>query len=450
MSNTKILNLAEYTSLGLSVLGTMITAATGQAAFAATPLTLALSLNLFNKQELAKRIQHNKNNISHLKQEFSRDINSLSNNINSVRDSLNILPSSKETINLNNLEQEEAIASLSQQLNSLDEQFKNRAKLENLEKIRERLSELEPVTEQLEEFKAQLTQQLNALKLRLDNLPAPSEPINLTEIERAIAIIESQLVTLKPIPEQIAQFQSEFSLLEDLDASAADLHDYTLHLKQELENQKTQLDNQTQQLLIVPQQIEQTIQSFNRLLKETQPAYKYELVFDRDGSRQVLLEALQTAQSRIILVCPWITYYGACNDIIHKCKSFLERGGTIDIGWGHLKDIEQTQHISISRDEFLRIAKNRSSWAYSQLEKFIELEQQYPDKMNLKLLGTHEKFLVCDHTFAMIGSHNFLTSNCHSTEREIGLKTNDKNIIEDLTRRFETAPSLDRLVTSLG
>jgi hypothetical protein len=50
----------------------------------------------------------------------------------------------------------------------------------------------------------------------------------------------------------------------------------------------------------------------------------------------------------------------------------------------------------------------------------------------------------------MIGSHNFLTSNCHSTEREIGLKTNDKNIIEDLIRRFETAPSLDRLVTRLG
>jgi phosphatidylserine/phosphatidylglycerophosphate/cardiolipin synthase-like enzyme len=64
--------------------------------------------------------------------------------------------------------------------------------------------------------------------------------------------------------------------------------------------------------------------------------------------------------------------------------------------------------------------------------------------MNLKLLGTHEKFLVCDRTFAMIGSHNFLTSNCHSTEREIGLKTNDKNIIENLIRRFETAPCLDK------
>ena len=43
----------------------------------------------------------------------------------------------------------------------------------------------------------------------------------------------------------------------------------------------------------------------------------------------------------------------------------------------------------------------------------------------------------------MIGSHNFLTSNCHSSERELGLRTNHKNIIEGLIDRFETAPTLD-------
>ncbi len=132
--------------------------------------------------------------------------------------------------------------------------------------------------------------------------------------------------------------------------------------------------------------------------------------------------------------------------MIKYCRNFLNQGGTIDIGWGHLKDIKQTRHISISRDEFLRIVENNNSnWVYSQLEKFIELEKQYP-KLNLKLLGTHEKFLVCDCSFAMIGSHNFLTSNCHSSERELGLRTDDKNIIEDLINRFENAPSLDNKV----
>jgi hypothetical protein len=44
----------------------------------------------------------------------------------------------------------------------------------------------------------------------------------------------------------------------------------------------------------------------------------------------------------------------------------------------------------------------------------------------------------------MIDSHNFLTSSSQSTERELGLKTNDKNIINNLIKRFETAPSLEQ------
>jgi PLD-like domain len=445
MSNTKILNLAEYTSLGLSVLGTMVAATTGQAAFAATPLTLALSLNLFNRQMLAKRTQHNKNNISHLKQEFSRDINTLSNNINSVRDLPFILSSSKETINLNKLDKilleiqqttrqlkekvndlevnfnnlpvekelidltqiEEAIASLNQQLNSLGEQFNNRLEPREIENIKDKLTLV--VTYQ--EFN-QISEEIQAISSSLDSNYLEDES-NLTS---RLRVLDLRTNVIKNQLEELVKIE---------------------YLEQELVNFS---DNFTGQ---INTNIEQAIQSFNQLIKENQPVYTYELISDRDGSRKVLIEALQTTQSRIILVCPWITSYGADDQIIQCCRAFLAQGGIIDVGWGHLKDINQTQHISISRDEFLRIAKNRSGWAYSQLEKFIELEQQYPDKMNLKLLGTHEKFLVCDRTFAMIGSHNFLTSNCHSTERELGIRTNDKNIIEDLIRRFETAPCLD-------
>lgn len=60
---------------------------------------------------------------------------------------------------------------------------------------------------------------------------------------------------------------------------------------------------------------------------------------------------------------------------------------------------------------------------YRSLPKLQALESQYPQLFQLKLLGTHEKFLVCDDSFAMLGSHNLLTSNTSSTEREIGLLT---------------------------
>lgn len=36
---------------------------------------------------------------------------------------------------------------------------------------------------------------------------------------------------------------------------------------------------------------------------QVQP-YEYQLVFDRSGSRAVLMEALEKAQSRLIIVCP--------------------------------------------------------------------------------------------------------------------------------------------------
>ncbi|MBR8833365.1 MAG: hypothetical protein DSM106950_04800 [Stigonema ocellatum SAG 48.90 = DSM 106950] len=61
----------------------------------------------------------------------------------------------------------------------------------------------------------------------------------------------------------------------------------------------------------------------------------------------------------------------------------------------------------------------------------------------MKLLGTHEKFLVCDRSWAMLGSHNFLTSGDSGSEREVGLRTNDPRIIEELISRFERAKNLE-------
>jgi len=48
--------IAEYISIGASALGTIAAALSHQAAYAATPVTLALSLNLVNRQQLQKQI----------------------------------------------------------------------------------------------------------------------------------------------------------------------------------------------------------------------------------------------------------------------------------------------------------------------------------------------------------------------------------------------------------
>ena len=57
--------------------------------------------------------------------------------------------------------------------------------------------------------------------------------------------------------------------------------------------------------------------------------------------------------------------------------------------------------------------------------------------LTLKVLGTHEKFLVCDRKFAMLGSHNYLTSHTNSSERELGLKTDSPELIDKLIELFD-------------
>jgi uncharacterized protein YjbI with pentapeptide repeats len=86
-------------------------------------------------------------------------------------------------------------------------------------------------------------------------------------------------------------------------------------------------------------------------------------------------------------------------------------------------------------------------WRYNALPDLRQLERDYPGFFSLKLLGTHEKFLVCDSTFAMLGSHNMLTSNVQSTEREVGIRTTDPYIIQGLIDRFDAALVVDTQIT---
>lgn len=152
-------------------------------------------------------------------------------------------------------------------------------------------------------------------------------------------------------------------------------------------------------------------------------SYKYQLVFDRSKSRAVLVEALLAAQERLIIVCPWLNRNSIDADLMLKFRECLSRNCRIDIGWGYLSDRS-------------RIGKG---WWYDALKDLQQLERDYPNQFRLKLLGTHEKFLVCDATFAMLGSHNLLTSNVQSAEREVGIRTTDLHIIQGLINRFDGA-----------
>jgi len=328
----------------------------------------------------------------------------------------------------------------------------------------------------------QVTEQL---RCAVAEKPIPPEPFNplplIAQIENLTERIDN--LPLASLQQQQAQAQE---LIEGLDASAAELHLSTRNLaqmEQQLETvqqlvtvveertgnllDRTQtLDELHQQMPSLQQlisgyakiedrmgvldrlrgefsvqvdySVEKRVTELNQLIKTIQPVYEYELVFDRSGSCEVFIEvALEQTQHRLILVCPWPAW--AVSQVIKKLEVLLKKNVRIDIGWGRLTDINKLPFGSGPIRQRLESYSNY----YSALPKLSELERNYSNQFNLKLLGTHEKFLVCDDRLAMVGSHNFLTSGSSSDEREAGMKTNDPRIVADLTKRFDNADNLE-------
>jgi PLD-like domain len=239
------------------------------------------------------------------------------------------------------------------------------------------------------------------------------------------------------------------SELEDrviaIDASLGDLHDYNLRLNNQIESltqyeiseilDAVAIDERINAL--IKQQALNTSQKQFEIIKQLLPKqYNYDLVVGRSASRQILITALEQSQDRLILVCPWLTKFAVNTDIENLMTAALDRGVSIEIGWGHLNDADNNR-ATLSKEKILKSSKRK--YLYNAIPWIYQLQTEYPDLLTIKVLGTHEKFLVCDRQFAMLGSHNYLTSNTSSSEREVGLKTDSPEIIDRLIELFDRA-----------
>jgi PLD-like domain len=227
----------------------------------------------------------------------------------------------------------------------------------------------------------------------------------------------------------LAEHSHATELLErvsDLDTSLSDLHDYNLNLT-------NRIDRYTEHEILeaIDRVVADRFEIFTQILPKS---HTYALICGRKQSRTIFLQSLKHAQERLILVCPWLTEFAVNKDVRNLIKAALDRGVAIEIGWGHLKDADNDRS-QLSKEKLLA----SSDWAYNAVPWLYELQVKYPDLVKLKILGTHEKFLVCDRQFAMLGSHNYLTSDTKSSEREVGIKTDSPEIIDKLIAIFDRA-----------
>ena len=87
---------------------------------------------------------------------------------------------------------------------------------------------------------------------------------------------------------------------------------------------------------LIRQKVDKSIQVQFDIIKQVLPKnHTYDLVYERKESRQIFLKALQQSQERLILDCPWLTNYAINSDVQDLLIAALDRGVSIDIGWGH-------------------------------------------------------------------------------------------------------------------
>lgn len=407
---------------------------------------------------------------------LQEQIQAIRNTIAAVGKRIDELPPPAEPVDITGVS--EAINKIVETLNEAKTQLENRiASLEALE-LHSLVNELPRLTQQYNTLNSALTEittrlhrlpeaskvdglerAIIHLQQRIDALPPPPEPVDLTGVTEAIAKIVDAVVEAKT---QLENTLSEAK--SQLETRIAQLEEFVNPMRENIPQlQKTLQKIETEEIASIQRTLAQLqadlekssasilTAEINQLLKTLQP-YEYELIFQRQRIREVLEKALLSARERLIIVCPWLSRASLDNNLLEKLEAFLQRNGCIDIGWGLLKDIE-TGEFPRRINQQWQTGNLKNSGLYDALNDIERLRAKYPGCLRLKVLGTHENFIVCDGDWALLTTYNFLSAETDFPEREIGIQTTDPRIIQALIARFQASalpPSHPELIRKRG
>ncbi|MBW4679086.1 MAG: tetratricopeptide repeat protein [Microcoleus vaginatus WJT46-NPBG5] len=361
--------------------------------------------------------------------------------------------------------QERIAAELQEPLNTLSEQFNQRPERQQIEELRESLTQLyrrinvetqnyssEPaLTEsadlaEVESVLSKIAEAVAEAKSQMESRIAEIQSVDVDSLQGDISGLHAALDRLETghiaaLEEAITRLQTDLQNVSNRPASdfpslnvSALLpvtSGFNPNVESGLAGATTELANIQQ---LVTQAVENQLGEISQLLKALQ-TWEFKLVFDRPGIRSVLEEALETTQERLIVVCPWVSRSSLDSDLLRKFEVFLEQNGRLDIGWGNLKDIESGEFPRKTGRQWQ--SNEESDTLYDALNDLEQLQSKYPSQLRLKVLGTHENYLVSDSTSAMLTTHNFLSAGAGFPEREVGVLTTDPRIIQGLIDRFD-------------
>lgn len=115
--------------------------------------------------------------------------------------------------------------------------------------------------------------------------------------------------------------------------------------------------------------------------------------------RYLLLEAIRKSKSELILVSAWIDPVAFDDEVRREVAKAIERGTTVRIAWG--MGVAGKRRSDSARN------KTKGEQAISELTKLIPRRMR--DRLDVRLVATHEKFIICDDLFSVAGSFNWLS-----------------------------------------
>lgn len=188
------------------------------------------------------------------------------------------------------------------------------------------------------------------------------------------------------------------------------------------ERERATLEERVRLLESARAQMEQEQQALLQRLESTQAK-----VVREDEHRPLLEEALRTVQREVIIISPWITPRAVDKGIVTLLRSAARRGVRIRIAYGlgqQRRDAEGERNRSNAREVRERLFQD------STIRQYLE--------MTTVRRETHEKILVCDDTFAVATSFNWLSYSGPSDtdqRRETGFIVRDPASITELRER---------------
>lgn len=209
------------------------------------------------------------------------------------------------------------------------------------------------------------------------------------------------------LPQEIIESAKSFTSKDtSLELKMSNLTTQLDAIKEGIETDAEEKESATEKIRFLEKKIEE-------MRNERKGADRILCTYDH---RPLLLDALDNAQHKVVIVSPWIKSGGLNNEILNRIERALQRKTEVIIGYGISKKEDSDRWI------LQRLSDIQKKW--------------YGKNLHLvRLSNTHEKVLIKDNEFMVITSFNWLSFKGDPNKgfrQETGYYTESKDAIKQM------------------